>query len=231
MSQNLPSDSVARKSVPLCSGVLDYFPAALAAVAEVSKKGNDKHNPGEPLHHARGKSMDHADCIARHLLDRGTLDAEGVRHTASMAWRALALLQEELEQAGAPLARGAKLPESLRAQPGGASVSPITEEIAARQITQTAVLGAEYMLHPSILPFQWDTDYPNKSLYKVLQQMQQALSVAADICDAVPARDTTGLGELVNGQPGQWVGTSGYALIRDALSEVREIIRKADQTA
>jgi hypothetical protein len=30
-----------------------------------------------------------------------------VRHTAYVAWRALALLQEELESAGAPQARGA----------------------------------------------------------------------------------------------------------------------------
>jgi hypothetical protein len=60
------------------------------------------------MHHARGKSNDHADCIARHLVDRGTLDTDGLRHSAKVAWRALALLQEELEAAGAPLARGAK---------------------------------------------------------------------------------------------------------------------------
>ena len=111
----LPTDSAARKAVPLCSGVLDYFPAALAEVARVSKAGNDKHNPGELLHHARGKSMDHADCIARHLLERGTVDEEnGVRHSAQLEWRALALLQEELEAAGAPLARGARLPDTSK---------------------------------------------------------------------------------------------------------------------
>ena len=105
----LPVDSAARKNIPLARGCLDYFPAALAAIAEVSKKGNDKHNPGEEMHHSRGKSNDHADCILRHLTDRGTIDSDdGLRHTAKMAWRALALLQEELEAAGAPLARGAK---------------------------------------------------------------------------------------------------------------------------
>jgi hypothetical protein len=105
----LPADSKARKAIPLARGLLDYFPAALAAVAEVSKAGNDKHNPGEPMHHARGKSMDHADCILRHLVDRGDIDPEdGLRHSAKVAWRALALLQEEMEAAGAPLARGAK---------------------------------------------------------------------------------------------------------------------------
>lgn len=106
---SLPADSAARKEIPLARGLLDYFPAALAAVASVSKKGNDQHNPGQPMHHARGKSMDHADCILRHLVDRGTVDTDGVRHAAKVAWRALALLQEELEQCeGAPLPRGAK---------------------------------------------------------------------------------------------------------------------------
>lgn len=107
----LPTDPKARKGIPLARGLLDYFPAALAAVAAVSQAGNDKHNPGQELHHSRGKSSDHADCILRHLVDRGTIDPEdGHRHSAKVAWRALALLQEELEAAGAPLARGARLP-------------------------------------------------------------------------------------------------------------------------
>jgi hypothetical protein len=60
------------------------------------------------MHHARGKSTDHADCILRHLIDRGTVDTDGIRHSAKVAWRALALLQLELEAEGAPMARGAK---------------------------------------------------------------------------------------------------------------------------
>jgi hypothetical protein len=90
-------DSAARKGTPIATGVMDYFPDALAAVAQLSKFGNDKHNPGEPLHWAREKSTDHADCIARHLIGRGTRDADGQRHSASLAWRALALLQLEIE--------------------------------------------------------------------------------------------------------------------------------------
>jgi hypothetical protein len=107
----LPTGTPERKSIPLARGVLDYFPAALAYVAQISKAGNDKHNPGEDMHHARGKSTDHADCILRHLVDRGEIDEEdGLRHSGKVAWRALALLQEELEAAGeAPLARGARL--------------------------------------------------------------------------------------------------------------------------
>jgi hypothetical protein len=95
--RNLPDDSTARKEIPITSGVVDYFPLALAEIAKVSKFGNDKHNPGKPLRWARGKSTDHADCIARHLIQRGTIGADGIRHSAALAWRALAMLQEELE--------------------------------------------------------------------------------------------------------------------------------------
>ena len=97
----LPTDSKARKDIPLVRGLLDYFPGALAAVAEVSRVANEQHNPGAEMHWAREKSKDHADCLVRHLVDRGAKDADGLRHSAKIAWRALALLQEELEAAGA----------------------------------------------------------------------------------------------------------------------------------
>jgi hypothetical protein len=93
----LPTDREERKAIPLCTGVLDYFPDALAEVARVAKQGNDQHNPGQPLHWARGKSMDHPDTIIRHLVDRGKLDTDGRRHSGKVAWRALAMLQEEIE--------------------------------------------------------------------------------------------------------------------------------------
>ncbi|HEY9462777.1 MAG TPA: dATP/dGTP diphosphohydrolase domain-containing protein [Vicinamibacterales bacterium] len=113
----LPTDKQARKDTPVCSGVLDYFPAALAEIARVSKAGNDQHNPGQPLHWARGKANDHSDCIVRHLMERGTIDDDGQRHSAKMAWRALALLQEELEAEGAPMARGGKSAEVVPIRP------------------------------------------------------------------------------------------------------------------
>jgi hypothetical protein len=93
----LPSDAAARKGVPITTGVLDYFPDAIAEVARVSVAGNDQHNPGQPLHWAREKSTDQADCIGRHLIERGTRDVDGQRHSAKLAWRALANLQLELE--------------------------------------------------------------------------------------------------------------------------------------
>ena len=111
--RSLPAESNARKATPITTGVLDYFPAALAAVARVSKAGNDKHNPGQPLHHSRGKSADHADSAVRHIMERGGIDPEtGQRYSAQAAWRVLAMLQQELEDAGeAPMARGARYDE------------------------------------------------------------------------------------------------------------------------
>ncbi len=95
----LSQDSQERKNTPIASGVLDYFPRALAYVARVSKRGNDIHNPGEPLHWSKHKSTDHADCVARHLLERGTTAPDGLRHSGMLVWRALALLEMELEAA------------------------------------------------------------------------------------------------------------------------------------
>lgn len=106
----IDADSATRKTYPMARGLLDYFPDALAEVARLSHQGNEKHNPGEEMHHARGKSMDHADCIMRHLVGRGGFDGD-TRESAALAWRALALLQAELEaEYGLPLPRGARAP-------------------------------------------------------------------------------------------------------------------------
>lgn len=95
----LPAGAGERKTYPIASGVLDYFPDAIAAIAHLSWKGNDQHNPGEPLHWAREKSPDHADTLMRHFVDRGKVDTDGIRHSTKVAWRALASLQLELEKA------------------------------------------------------------------------------------------------------------------------------------
>jgi hypothetical protein len=95
----LPDDAEARNAYPMAEGLLYYFPNALAEVSKISRFGNEQHNPGEPMHWARGKSTDHANKIIRHLVDAGKKDSNGNRHSAFVAWRALALLQEELERA------------------------------------------------------------------------------------------------------------------------------------
>jgi hypothetical protein len=112
----LPLDAKERKQIPLGSGVLDYFTSALVEVAKVSQAGNDQHNPGEKLHWSRGKSADHADTMLRHFIERGSVDTDGMRHSAKMAWRALAILQMECEAGGAPVARGSKEPDVMNVQ-------------------------------------------------------------------------------------------------------------------
>jgi hypothetical protein len=76
---------------------LDYFPDALLDIAHVSYVGNEQHHTGQPLHWDRTKSTDEADALMRHFLARGTRDTDGLRHSAKVAWRALALLQKEIE--------------------------------------------------------------------------------------------------------------------------------------
>ncbi len=93
----MPTASEDRKRVPLASGLFDYFGDALIAVAEVSWYGNVQHNPGQLLHWDRSKSGDEADTLLRHVMERGSLDTDGRRHSAKAAWRALALLQKEIE--------------------------------------------------------------------------------------------------------------------------------------
>lgn len=88
---------VNRKDFPLATGMLDYFPDALMAVAHVSFTGNKQHNPGQPLHWDRSKSTDQADTLLRHARERGTFDDDGEPHSAKLAWRALANLQIEIE--------------------------------------------------------------------------------------------------------------------------------------
>jgi hypothetical protein len=100
MNQKLmPTDPKERKKIPLWSGLLQYFPDALIAIANLSYIGNEQHNPGERLHWAREKSADQEDTLLRHLMEKGTVDTDGVRHSTKAAWRALAVLQLELEQA------------------------------------------------------------------------------------------------------------------------------------
>ena len=117
-----------RKNFPLYSGFLRYFPDALMAVAEVSKIGNEQHNPGTPLHWDRSKSTDEPDALLRHLKDAGTLDSDGLRHSAKVAWRALALLQKEIEAGG-------HVHETLEGM--------TTEEVAAFRLAHEGATGPQ----------------------------------------------------------------------------------------
>lgn len=87
-----------RKSMPIFTGVLKYFPNALLEVSKVSLAGNKQHKNGEELKWDKSKSPDEADALVRHLLQAGEIDDDGIRHTSKVAWRALALLERELER-------------------------------------------------------------------------------------------------------------------------------------
>jgi hypothetical protein len=117
----IPQDDQTRKSAPLFRALLGYFPAALFEVAAHSLDSDRKHNPDSTTgpNWSRGKSMDHEDCVVRHLIDAGPRRGLAVLplwlleklpgssakdakryHLRSLAWRALALLQEDCEATG-----------------------------------------------------------------------------------------------------------------------------------
>ena len=90
-------EAQARKDTPIFSGVLQYFPDAIQAVARCSFLANEQHNPGTAMHWDRSKSGDELDALTRHLMDAGKMDSDGIRHSTKVAWRALANLQKEIE--------------------------------------------------------------------------------------------------------------------------------------
>ena len=93
----LPTDSQARKQVPVYSGFMAYFPRSIAAVAHHSWRNNEKHNPGEPLRWSKEKSSDHMDCLGRHMLDQLDPNLNTIEEKTATAWRAMADLETALE--------------------------------------------------------------------------------------------------------------------------------------
>ena len=91
-------NSQERKDRPVYTGVLKYFPDAIMEVSRVSLAGNQQHHADKPLHWDRSKSNDDLDALTRHLIDAGKFDSDGIRHSAKVAWRALANLQKEIEK-------------------------------------------------------------------------------------------------------------------------------------
>lgn len=104
---HIPVDAKTRKTIPIMTGCIDYFPDAIAEVARLSYDATQQHHPGEPMHWDRSKSTDHVDCLLRHLVDRGGVDTDNHLHLTKVAWRALAMLQLALEARATCLAAGA----------------------------------------------------------------------------------------------------------------------------
>jgi hypothetical protein len=84
----LPTNPQERKKIPIYSGVIRYFPRALAAVAHHSYLGNQQHHPDKPLHWDKSKSTDELDALMRHIIEE---------EWEAVAWRALANLERHLE--------------------------------------------------------------------------------------------------------------------------------------
>jgi hypothetical protein len=93
----LSDDYKERKETPICTGVLDYFPDAVAEVAKVSLAGNLQHKLGPPLRWDKSKSRDERDAAVRHLMAKDAVDTDGHYHAAKAAWRVLAFLQKAIE--------------------------------------------------------------------------------------------------------------------------------------
>lgn len=121
----LPTDRDARKAMPIYRGVLKYFPDALAEVAAVSLIGNAQHHADKPIHWDKSKSSDEGDALIRHLLEAGTRDTDGARHSAKVAWRALALLQREIDAEQAlPIMTEAQKNEAFNALAENIALAP-----------------------------------------------------------------------------------------------------------
>lgn len=97
----LPTTDKERKALKLWTFLMEYFPDAFLAVVNVSVKGNDQHNPGEPMRWAREKSTDQMNTAFRHMWDYGrgvTKDSDGQYHLAKAIWRLSAELQLLIER-------------------------------------------------------------------------------------------------------------------------------------
>ena len=95
---SITTDPVARKSIPIHTTLFKYFPKAVAEIANCCVVGGAQHGQSiEELHWDRSKSGNALDALMRHALDAGFMDTDGVRHSAKIAFRALANLELELE--------------------------------------------------------------------------------------------------------------------------------------
>lgn len=86
--------------VPIFQGLLDYFPRALLAVAEVSAAGAKKYawKGWESVPDGVNR---YENAMGRHIVNesiQGKFDPEGFRHKAQRAWNDLAALELTLKE-------------------------------------------------------------------------------------------------------------------------------------
>lgn len=98
---SLPTDAQERKKLQLFTFMFGYFADAWLEVVRIARLGNDQHNPGEPLHWARGKSTDQMNAAFNHIFDYGLgnrIDSDGGRHLSKAIWRLMAQDQLDIEE-------------------------------------------------------------------------------------------------------------------------------------
>lgn len=84
----LPTDAQERKSIPVYTAFIKYFPDAIVEVTKQSVKGNSQHNTPDQIWWDKSKSRDELDSLMRHMLEGDW---------AAVAWRAMANLQRECD--------------------------------------------------------------------------------------------------------------------------------------
>lgn len=95
---SITTDAKARKLIPIHTTLFKYFPKAVSEIANCCVVGGAQHGQEiNDLHWDRSKSGGELDALCRHLLDAGYYDTDGIRHSAKIAFRALANLELELE--------------------------------------------------------------------------------------------------------------------------------------
>ncbi len=101
VAPNTPGAKLDAGKPPVFRGLLDYFPRACKAVADVSAFGASKYTWKGWESVPEGESR-YSDALVRHILDRGiegpfTKDSK-LLHRAHAAWNALAVLELELRR-------------------------------------------------------------------------------------------------------------------------------------
>ena len=84
----LPTDAKQRKSIPIYTGFIKYFPDAIVEVTKQSVIGSKQHH-GDKVWWDKSKSKDELDSLMRHMIEGDW---------AAVAWRAMANLQRELDK-------------------------------------------------------------------------------------------------------------------------------------
>lgn len=100
---NTPGAKLDAGKTPIFRGLVDYFPDAIAEVAEVSAKGAEKYTWKGWETVPDGVDR-YSDALMRHLCaeSNGSIDKDtGCKHAAQVAWNALARLQIMINAEGA----------------------------------------------------------------------------------------------------------------------------------